>query len=112
MFVFRIAEFKSNFLATSAGFEILESMSLPPPRQPPEDPDPNLGEAIRALREQRSISRAELAARSGVDETAVAAIEAGTTDPNWATVEALAGALGVSMEQLATAVVARDPGAP
>lgn len=78
----------------------------PPPL--PEDPDPALGRVIQGLREQLGMSRPELAERSGVDPVKLARIEAGAVDPPWPTVQALAGALGVSVAEIATAVVAEE----
>ena len=108
MFVSRAAEFKGNLFATSDHSGYRESMIDPPPTAPPDRPDPALGRVIRRLREERGLGRTQLAARSGLEEDALARIEAGTLDPSWPSVEALAGALGVSVRSLAAAVVADD----
>jgi transcriptional regulator with XRE-family HTH domain len=84
----------------------------PPPPAPPDEPDPALGRVVRQLREERGLSRIELANRSGVDETALAQIEAGAIDPPWTTVEAIARGLEVSVQSIASAVVAQDPERP
>ena len=55
----------------------------------------SLGQAVRQLREQRGSSSAELAARLGVEEGYVLALEAGERDPDYELLLALARALGV-----------------
>jgi len=79
---------------------------------PPDEPDPGLGRVIRRLREQRGLSQAELADRARIEPAALAQIEAGTADPPWATVAALADGLGVSVESIAGAVTSEDADTP
>jgi transcriptional regulator with XRE-family HTH domain len=55
----------------------------------------SLGKAVRQLREQRGSSSAALAARLGVEEGYVVALEAGQRDPEYELLLALARALGV-----------------
>jgi XRE family transcriptional regulator, regulator of sulfur utilization len=76
---------------------------------PPDEPDPALGRVVRQLREARRVSRAALAVRSGLDEATLAEIEAGTVDPPWTAVEAIAGALEVSLRSIAGAVADQRP---
>lgn len=83
-------------------------MSNPPAAAPPDRPDPALGRVIRRLREERGVDRAQLAQRSGLEEEGLARIEAGTLDPPWPAVEALAAGLGVSVQSIAAAVVAEE----
>lgn len=84
-------------------------MSQTPPDTPPAEPDRTLGRVIRQLREEQGLSQNELAARAGVDEPTLAGIEAATNDPPWTAVEAIAAGLGVSVQTIATAVIAEDP---
>ena len=51
---------------------------------------------LRELRERASLSQTELAKRSGVPQSTVAAYEVGRNAPTWERVVRLAGALGVS----------------
>jgi transcriptional regulator with XRE-family HTH domain len=53
------------------------------------------GAATRELREQRGMSRSELAAALGVSERRVQALEAGRVEPDYVLLVRLAKALGV-----------------
>lgn len=64
-------------------------------------PQPALGKAVRQLREKRGITQESLGANAGITERTVSLIEAGNSNPKWATVSDIAAALGVSMGQLA-----------
>jgi transcriptional regulator with XRE-family HTH domain len=55
---------------------------------------------VRRLRELRALSQRELAARAGLSVTTVNRIEIGQRKPIPRTVRKLAGALGVSPEEL------------
>jgi transcriptional regulator with XRE-family HTH domain len=55
---------------------------------------------VRRLRELRALSQRELAARAGLSVTTVNRIEIGRRKPIPRTVRKLAGALGVSPEEL------------
>lgn len=68
---------------------------------PPSDPQPTLGDAIRALRKQTTLSQEALAERSGLDPSEIARIESGEVDPAWGDVRRVAAGLGVSLETLA-----------
>lgn len=68
-------------------------------RQP--DPQPALGEAIRQLRNKRSLSQEDLAHEAGVTTGTISAIERGNSNPTWGTVKRIARALDVSMPELA-----------
>jgi len=72
-----------------------------PPRLPG---DPQLGRAIRRLREERSLTQEELASRAGTTFGTVSRIESAKSAPAWWTVRKIAEALGVSMAELAAAV--------
>jgi transcriptional regulator with XRE-family HTH domain len=67
-------------------------------------PDPALSAALKRLREDRKLSQETLAQRAQITSSTLARIEAGRIVPSWATVTALADALGVSLVELARAV--------
>lgn len=86
---------------------------LPPsPAPPPDAPDPALGRVIRELRAERGLSPAELADRAALETALVDRIEQATIDPPWTAVEAIARALGVSVESIAEAAAERRPDRP
>ena len=72
--------------------------------------DPNrraltqLAGAVRRLREQRGMTRSELAAALGLEEARVGALEAGRLDPDYALLLALARALDVRLVELASQI--------
>lgn len=61
----------------------------------------SFADKLRQLREERFLSQAELARRSGVHKLTVQRLEAGTTSPYSRTVRRLADALGVEPRELA-----------
>ncbi|MDX6622331.1 MAG: Helix-turn-helix domain [Solirubrobacterales bacterium] len=83
-------------------------MNVDPSIAPPDEPDPELGRVIRRLRETQGLSQADLAKRSQVDLTILSQVEDGAVDPPWATVQAIARGLGVSVKGIADAVVERQ----
>ena len=62
--------------------------------------DPALGAAIRQAREDAGLTQAQLAVRADLAIGTLTRLEAGTTDPSWSSVRALAEALGVSLPVL------------
>lgn len=68
---------------------------------PNSDPQPALGHAIRALRQESRMSQEALAERSELDPAEIARIESGRADPLWGDVRRIARALDVSLEKLA-----------
>jgi transcriptional regulator with XRE-family HTH domain len=54
-----------------------------------------LGAAVRVLREERRLSRRELAAAAGIGERRIAALEAGALDADYVLLVRVAKALGV-----------------
>lgn len=50
---------------------------------------------LKALREAAGLSQAALAEKAGMNRFGVAKLEQGQREPSWATVQALAAALGV-----------------
>src|SRR5215211_3743736 len=64
-------------------------------------PGPMIGRHVRAIREERLLSRAELAERSGLSVPGIEHLERGlSARPRRRTVEKIANALGVSVEAL------------
>lgn len=57
----------------------------------------NIGERLRALREERNISMRSLATRSGLSANALSMIERGRASPSVSTLYKLAEALGISI---------------
>jgi transcriptional regulator with XRE-family HTH domain len=57
-------------------------------------------EKLRLARESVDMSQKDLANESGVSQQAIASYELGTRNPNWAAVQALANALGISCNDL------------
>jgi transcriptional regulator with XRE-family HTH domain len=74
----------------------------------PSRPDPALAAALRQLREDRYLTREALAFQAGITSGSLARIELGTAAPGWDTVRRLARALGVSLNEIASAVEALD----
>jgi transcriptional regulator with XRE-family HTH domain len=62
--------------------------------------DTTFAAALRRERDRRGWSVAELAGRAGLCRTSVWKLEAGLRAPTWATVQALARALGVPAGRL------------
>lgn len=65
-----------------------------------DQPQPELGEAIRQLRQKRGITQEDLAHEAGITTGTLSLIERGQANPTWNTVKALAVALGTSMGEL------------
>lgn len=62
------------------------------------------GERLKELREAAGLSQAQLAERAEMNVFGVAKLEQGQREPSWATVQALAAALGVECTAFATKV--------
>lgn len=75
-----------------------------PPNMPT---DPALGAAVRRLREERGLSQEALAYRAGTTYGTINRLELAQSAPAWATVCAIAEALGVKLVELAAAVEAQ-----
>jgi transcriptional regulator with XRE-family HTH domain len=63
-------------------------------------PDPALGAAIREAREDAGLTQAQLAVRADLAIGTLTRLEAGTTDPSWSSVRAIAETLGLSLAVL------------
>jgi len=66
-----------------------------------ERPQAALGEAIRELRGKRKVTQEDLAAGAGITPATLSLIERGQANPTWDTARRIAGALGVSIGELA-----------
>jgi transcriptional regulator with XRE-family HTH domain len=62
---------------------------------------PALGKAIRESREAREMTQENLAGVAKITVRTLSQIETGTANPTWATVDEIAGALGISIADLA-----------
>jgi transcriptional regulator with XRE-family HTH domain len=70
---------------------------------------------LKELREAAGLSQSQLAERAGMHRFGVSKLEQGLREPSWATVQAIASALGVSCEsfqQPAAERPAAKPGRP
>jgi transcriptional regulator with XRE-family HTH domain len=67
----------------------------------PDQPQPELGEAVRQLREKRGITQERLAQDAGLTTGTISLVERGRSNPAWGTVKALTKALDVSIGELA-----------
>jgi transcriptional regulator with XRE-family HTH domain len=67
---------------------------------------------LRELREQAGLTREGLAEKAGVSVQGLIKWEQGTREPGWASVLALAKALGVSTEAFQTPPQPREPSGP
>jgi transcriptional regulator with XRE-family HTH domain len=67
------------------------------------DPQPALGAAVRQLRVKRGLTQEALAQDASITVGHLSMIERGLANPTWGTVKALAGALDVSVVELAQA---------
>jgi transcriptional regulator with XRE-family HTH domain len=66
--------------------------------------DPALAAVLRRLRQDRGLSQEALAYQAEITAGSLARIELGQSSPEWATVRRIAGALGVSLVDLAAKV--------
>ena len=60
-----------------------------------------LGEAVRAIREERGLSQVQLAEATGFIQAWISHVERGRRNPSWSNVVRLSGGLGVSVAELA-----------
>jgi transcriptional regulator with XRE-family HTH domain len=67
----------------------------------PENPQPALGAAIRAIRDERDLKQLDVAEDASVTVAHLSKIETGKVNPTWSTVQAIANALGVTITDLA-----------
>jgi transcriptional regulator with XRE-family HTH domain len=67
-------------------------------------PQPNLGKAIRDLRQAQGATLKEVAPKAGITLGTLALIERGETNPTWGTVSAIAAALETPLNELGAMV--------
>jgi transcriptional regulator with XRE-family HTH domain len=67
-----------------------------------DEPQPELGQAIRRLREKHGATQEALAHEAGITTGTLSLIERGQSNPAWGTVKGIAGALGVPIAELAS----------
>lgn len=73
----------------------------------PDNPQAALGTAIRAIRNQRDLKQLDVAEDAGITVAHLSKIESGKVNPTWGTVEAIAGALGVTLVDIARSTTNR-----
>lgn len=71
-------------------------------------PDPDLGQALRRLREDRNLSQENVSQAADITLGAYGRIERNEVAPAWPTVRAIARGLGISMQELGAAVDRQD----
>jgi transcriptional regulator with XRE-family HTH domain len=67
-------------------------------------PDPALGTALRKLRTERKLSQESVSHAADISLCGYGKIERNEVAATWTTVRAIAGALGISMQELGAAV--------
>jgi len=67
-----------------------------------DQPQPALGKAIRQLREERGMTQEALAQEAGITVGHMSMIERGHSNPTWSTIKGIAGALEISIADVAT----------
>lgn len=60
----------------------------------------DFGARLTALRRERELTQAALAARAGLQATTISMLELGHRKPSWATLQALASGLAISAGEL------------
>lgn len=65
------------------------------------EPQPALGRAINAAREERGMTQEDLAHRADLHPTWISHLESGRKNPTWATVGRIAAALDMRVSELA-----------
>ena len=86
------------------GYNAQDQLAADPHRQP----DKALANVLRRLCEERQISAEGLAQQAALNVPANARIEAAVSAPGWSTVERIAQALGVNVEELGPLKEAED----
>jgi transcriptional regulator with XRE-family HTH domain len=78
----------------------LVSDSVPDKMRRSDQPQPELGEAVRQLRQKRGMTQEDLAHGAGITTGTLSLIERGHANPTWGTVKGIAHALGITMGDL------------
>lgn len=77
-------------------------------KHPARRPDPSLSTIVRRLRQEKNLSMAELAERSGLAPSTLSKIENGQMSPTYETIISLAGGLDVDVSE----IFSNKPGSP
>lgn len=72
------------------------------------EPQPELGAALRQLRERRALTQVEVARRADVEPTWLSRIESGTANPSWGTIRRICNALDTPLAEL-VALLPKQP---
>jgi len=64
------------------------------------EPSKKLGDNIKKIRLQKEMSQGDICRALGVDRAYISNIESGNKNPTLATIEKIAGALGVTSDKL------------
>jgi transcriptional regulator with XRE-family HTH domain len=64
------------------------------------EPQPELGAAIRQLRERRGLTQVEVARRADIESTWLSRIETGSANPSWGTVRRICAAVDAELGDL------------
>ena len=64
------------------------------------DPQPDLGRAIKQLREERQLSQERLGELADLNMSSISRLESGRLNPTWGNVKKPARALGVTLVEL------------
>ncbi len=78
----------------------LASESVPDKMRRSDQPQPELGEAVRQLRQKRGMTQEDLAHGAGITTGTLSLIERGHANPTWGTVKGIVHALGITMGDL------------
>jgi transcriptional regulator with XRE-family HTH domain len=70
--------------------------------------DPNLGLALRRVREELGESQERVALRSGLTAGTLSNLEAGKSDPVWSTIRAVCQALDLSLNELGSKIESEE----
>jgi transcriptional regulator with XRE-family HTH domain len=74
------------------------------PTTEPYSPDPALGQALRAIRDESGRSQEHVGFNAGVTAGTIGRMELARSKPDWGSVRRVADALGVSLVDLAAEV--------
>jgi XRE family transcriptional regulator, regulator of sulfur utilization len=77
-----------------------------------DDPQPELGAAVRELRLKRGLTQEDLAHAAGVRTGTISLLERGRSNPSWGTVRAIAAALDVRVADLASSAESHEARSP
>ncbi len=69
-----------------------------------ERPDLSLAALLKRLREERRVTQEQLASEAEITSSALSRIERGLNNPRWTTLKRIAGALEVSLVELAAKI--------